>query len=229
MPFFRFLTMLNFKDRYKNLVDSPVIKMGGREIMTVDKVADIAPVSDVAENSEFVFTISTNNIDRCNDIMIPSGALLDNYKRNPVVLSQHRSYEYPFGRTTDIQVTPTGLVATAKFHDYTDEAKLIIKLLNGGYLNAASIGFAPLEWIDRTPAEGELIHPTDDMQVREYTKWDLYEWSVVTIPANGYAVRPAKNIDDAVSKNIIPENHPIVIEIKKKSKIPKIIISQKRN
>lgn len=202
--------------------------MGGREIMTVDKVADIAPVSDVAENSEFVFTISTNNIDRCNDIMVSGGALLENYKRNPVVLKQHCSYENPYGKTLDIQVTATGLVAKAKFHDFTDDSKLMIKLLNGGYLNAASIGFAPLEWIDRTPVDGELIHPTYDMpQVREYTKWDLHEWSVVTIPANGYAVRPAKSIDDAVSKNIIPENHPIVIEIKRKSKIPKIIISQK--
>ncbi len=199
--------------------------MGNREIMTVDKIAEIAAVSDSAENSEFVFTISTNNIDRCNDIMIPGGALLDNYRRNPVVLTQHRSYDYPFGRTTNIEVTATGLVATAKFHDYTDEAKLIIKLLNGGYLNAASIGFAPLEWLDRTPLDGEVLHPTYDIpQVREYTKWDLHEWSVVTIPANGYAVRPAKNIDDAIDKNIIPENHPIVIEIKKKSKLPKIII-----
>jgi len=218
--------MTNFKDRYKSLTDSPIIKMGGREIMTVDKIADVAAVSESETNNEFVFTISTNDIDRCNDIMIPSGAMLDNYKRNPVVLSQHRSYDYPFGRTTDIQVTATGLVAKAFFHAYTDEAKLIINLLNGKFLNAASIGFAPIEWIDRSPNEGELIHPTYEMPtVREYTKWDLHEWSVVTIPANGFAVRPEKNIDDAVNKGIIPENHPIVIEIKKKSKLPKITIS----
>lgn len=220
--------MKNFKERYKHLDVSPIIKVGGRELMTVDKVADIVPTSETPENNTFVFTISTNDIDRTNDLMIPQGALLDNYRRNPVVLSQHDSWDYPFGKSIDIQVTATGLVAKAVFHDYTDESRLMLKLLNGGYLNAASIGFSPIEWNDRMPADGELLHPTYDIPtVREYTKWDLHEWSVVTIPCNGFAVRPAKDIDEAVSKNIIQENHPIVIEIKKKREPIKIIIPHK--
>lgn len=220
--------MKNFQDRYKLLSNTPVIKLNGREIMTIDKIAEIVPVSDSTENNIFKFIISTNHIDRCNDIMVPSGAMLDNYKRNPVVLSQHRSFDYPFGTTTSIEVTPSGIVATAKFHDFSDEAKLILKLLNGGYLNAASIGFSPIEWTDRPPTEGEIIYPTYELpQVREYTSWDLLEWSVVTMPANSNAVRPVKKIEDAVEKNIIPAFHPFVIESKKRNIFPKII-SHKR-
>lgn len=223
-----------FTDRYKGYAHSPIVKIGDNEIMTIDKIAEINPVSDSPENNIFTFTISTNDLDRCNDIMIPTGAMLDLWNKNPVVLSRHNSYDFPYGKGLYAKVVGNTLESQAMFHDFNDEAILIRKLLNGGYLKTTSVGFIPRLWKDRAPLETELLYPTWDSQprVREHTGWELLEWSVCTIPMNGFCtMKDMQNAQKGILKAvedgaILPENR-IVIDILKKTNyaIPKIKIN----
>lgn len=220
-----------FKSRYEGYETSPIIKIGNNEVMTIDKIAEIAPVSETPDNDTFNFTISTSDLDRCNDSMIATGAVLDMWNKNPVVLSRHNSYDFPYGKGLSISVVGNGLVSQAKFHDYNDEAILIRKLLNGGYLKTTSVGFIPRKWEDRAPLASELLYPTWDSQprVRVHTMWELLEFSVCTIPMNGFCTmkdseEAQKGILQAVQDGIILLENKIVVDILKKTnyQIPKI-------
>lgn len=154
------------------------------------------------------FKITTSALDRYNDIVQPNGVILDNYKGNPVVLFNHNSYsELPIGRNLDIYAEGDGLVGITQIHSLTSLAADVLKLLKGGFLKATSIGFIPLGWLDRTPNDDEKLYPSwFGETVREYTKWELLEYSIVNIPANPTALIQnsfGAALHEALEKNVL--------------------------
>ena len=117
---------------------------------------------------------STPAPDRSNDIVDPLGAV---FKLPIPLLSQH-DHSKPIGEVTDAKVTKNGIEFTAKIAKgiaYVDEAWAQIKL---GLIKGVSIGFRPLEYEEFKNADGYGLH---------FKKWDWYELSAVTIPANSQA------------------------------------------
>src|SRR5262245_28511365 len=47
------------------------------------------------------FVISTMRPDRVGDVVVPEGIVLENYRRNPVVLFGHQSASLPIGKSED--------------------------------------------------------------------------------------------------------------------------------
>lgn len=128
--------------------------------------------------------ISTAGIDRDRDRVICRGAQAENYLRNPVVQWGHGYYEpwQTIGRTTDLQIGESEIVASFELRPAANDQdpQNIVKLLwDGGWVNTASIGFNPLEWVD------------NEFGGKDITKWELLEWSLVPIPANQDALRLA--------------------------------------
>lgn len=125
---------------------------------------------------------STESLDRQGDVLVSTGAKLDNYRRNPVVLWAHDYSRLPVARSLDIQPVPgVGLRATMEFapagvDPFIDAVR---SLWDRGFLNAASVGFQP---IAGTP---------DGAGGTRYTDWELLEFSIVPIPANPDALRLA--------------------------------------
>lgn len=132
----------------------------------------------------FEIIISTEEIDRQGDIVRATGAQLTNYLRNPVVLLGHDYHDFPIGRTLAIEVMPgRGLKARFQFPEWGmyDKADTTRKLFAAGFINAASIGFMPLESL---PLEKDRPWGPQD-----YVSWEMLEWSLVTVPANASALR----------------------------------------
>lgn len=138
------------------------------------------------------FVISTGDIDRDNDIIDPNGWNLESFKQNPVVLWAHNSSLPPIGKAVDITTRGRGskkkLIATAKFatraqHELADT---VFQLIVGGFLNATSVGFQPIE-AEWNSERGGM----------DFKKQDLHEFSVVPVPANPNALLTAgkKGID----------------------------------
>ena len=181
---------MDFTQRYAQLpkTESPIVELsGGQQMMVAARAAEVIPI-DGAEDT-FKFIITTANIDRYNDIVQSKGGKLEAYAKNPVVLWNHNSWDHPIGKSLSQQVTDKEIIADAQFHSVTDNAKITLLLLQGGYLKATSIGFIPMEWTERTAEPNEeLYHSPYTNIIREYTKWDLLEFSVVTVPANTGAV-----------------------------------------
>lgn len=108
------------------------------------------------------------------------------YAENPIVCFMH-DYTAAIARTLKLWTLGKKNLARAEF-DYADEVgKYIFGKVQRGYIKMASVGFRKLEWYDI--AEGVKDRATGlTGPVRRVTKWELIEWSVVTIGANPEAL-----------------------------------------
>lgn len=124
--------------------------------------------------------ISAETLDRSSEVLLAAGAQLDNYRRNPVVLWHHDASLPPIGRALEVAPEPgVGLWAVNEFAP-TPFAQEVCELYRGGFLNAFSVGFRPLE-IDRRPVTAGQRGPT-------VLRWELIEQSAVAVPANPQAL-----------------------------------------
>lgn len=155
---------------------------------TVTKVVD-------AEAGIYEVMISTESVDRSDDIVRAAGGHFENYLRNPVVLLGHDYHDLPVAKTLQIEVVPGGVKATFQFPPIGtyDKADTTRKLWDAGFLNAASIGFDPIRSIN--------LDASRPWGPQDYIEWELLEWSIVTVPANQDALRLAlENIDQTLVK-----------------------------
>lgn len=156
-------------ESFKSLVDSTV------------KSAD-------ADTGTFEVIITTENLDRYQEVISIDGWELDHYLNNPVVLWGH-DHSKLIGVCTSLTKRDGKLVAKGKFAP-TEEGQEKRKLYEQGFLKATSVGFIEKE------REGNLI-----------TKAELLEFSFVSVPANPYAlslaIKTERSIDELVTKGIL--------------------------
>lgn len=160
---------------------------------------------DIGERS-VLFTISKEVVDRDGDILRASGVDFSNYMKNPVFLSFHNSREFPLGKVTRFWVEGNEVKAVVYFptleelstdpNNASEKAKLVdftYHCYKTGMLNAVSVGFIPLEWIE-----------TDNGY--DILKWELLEFSAVAVPANQDAIAQAvKSFGNDFAKSFITE------------------------
>jgi HK97 family phage prohead protease len=128
--------------------------------------------------------ISTGARDRQRDTIDQGGWNLSNYLKNPVVLYGHNYWGFPIARDMGITVEANRLIGTPRFttREENPEGDMTYQLILGGYLNAASVGFAPEEWFYNEPERG-----------LDFKKQELLEYSIVPIPANPEALVEARS------------------------------------
>lgn len=134
-------------------------------------------------NRTLIVRISTVGEDRSGDIVIPKGAVLDNYLKNAVVAQFHDYSKPAIARAVELEVNDSDILAKIEFPpegDY-EQADILYRLYKGGFMNAWSIGFIPKEY-DNSPSGGYM-----------YTKWELLEFSAVLVPDNPEALTLAKS------------------------------------
>jgi len=132
--------------------------------------------------------ISTKSIDRDGDMVEPSGALLMDYKKNPVVMFCHDYKTLPIGKCEWVRSNEFGIVAKTKYAVNSNPlAKQIYEYRKEGFPLAKSIGFIPLE-----------TNPRPKKNVRNHIlKFLMLEYSDVPVPANADA------LGIAISKGLI--------------------------
>lgn len=128
--------------------------------------------------------ISTNAIDRMDEVLDPKGVDLKHYRNNPVVLWAHDYEKPPIGKALWVKRGPEGVLSKVKFAN-TEFAQEIFSLYKEGFLNAFSVGFIPKEW-DEGGEKQAGRQPR-----RTFTKWEMIEYSAVPVPANPEALQLA--------------------------------------
>ena len=160
---------------------------------------------DIGERS-VLFTISKEVVDRDGDILRASGVDFSNYMKNPVFLSFHNSREFPLGKVIKFWVEGNEVKAIVYFptleelstdpNNASEKAKLVdftYHCYKTGMLNAVSVGFIPVEWIETENGYDIL-------------KWELLEFSAVAVPANQDAIAQAvKSFGNDFAKSFITE------------------------
>lgn len=152
------------------------------------------------------FIISTQEEDSDGDIVVARGADLSRFALNPVVLLGHGSYQMPIGtaRAKDgtICVWPEENRVRAKcFFDMPDpDSAAVYGKVERGILNATSISFLPLHAHKR---EYDKAHHDGMMPPGWlFQRWQLTEFSIVSIPANAGAVRDWLDSDKDLSPKL---------------------------
>ncbi len=148
---------------------------------------------DLTKQEDGWMVASTPGVDRDRDRVLPFGADLTNFAKNPIMMFGH-NYEDPWsiiGRAADTMVGADGVRFRPELRQPANDADPmnIIRLLwEQDLLRAASIGFNPMEWKE------------NEFGGRDFTRWELLEISLVPIPANADALRlaaKAVNADEA--------------------------------
>lgn len=153
-----------------------------------------------------LFIISKEVVDRDGDILRASGCDLTNYLKNKVFLGFHNSRDFPLGKTEDIWIEADSVKAIVYFptveelstnpEQASEKAKLTdfcYHCYKTGMLNAVSVGFIPVEWIETENGYDIL-------------KWELLEFSAVAVPANQDAIAQAvKSFGNDFAKSFITE------------------------
>ena len=128
------------------------------------------------------FRASDATIDRYNESIDPKGWVLDDFRKNNVIVDSHRygSIEWIIGNGVDVNVTNDALIIGIQFTDQTALGRMAEGLVEEGTLKAGSVGFIPLDY-KQGKGKGE---PT-----RTYTRQNLLEFSLTSIPANQNALK----------------------------------------
>lgn len=138
---------------------------------------------------------STAVEDRHGEIVSVEGWDLKNYKKNPVLQWAHDHTVPAIGIAKNLKIEGTGkkarLVFEPVFHEFTEQAKALKKMVEEKIINSFSVGFRPLE------VDGNI-----------YTQQELLEISLVNVPANpearmlAYKSLHEAGFSDQVAKDI---------------------------
>jgi HK97 family phage prohead protease len=136
------------------------------------------------ESLGFEFVLSDETPDRYGDVISAAGWQLENFRKNPVALFGHRN-DFIVGNWKRLRVENRALrgdlvMAKEGTSDRIDEVR---KLVEADILRAVSVGFRPIESKPRSDGPGEI-----------YTKQELVECSLCSVPANPNALAVAKEL-----------------------------------
>jgi len=138
-------------------------------------------VKAVNDDGSVRFRLTEKKIDRYGEVVLPKGAVLKNYKKNPIVLWAHNfgKTQVPIGRVRmdSVEITNDFFDADIEFDDEGEDdfAKMIADKVKNGFINAGSIGFRAIDISKEPVVEGQTSVT--------HKKWELLEFSIVPIPA----------------------------------------------
>lgn len=157
--------------------------------MITTKIFDPSDLQLDEGSRSVVATISTDDVDRAGDVVLPKGLAKKNYAGNPVVLSGHNYDQLPIGKAAWVKQdsrSPSCLIAKYTITDKTELGRDTFALLQEGILNAHSIGFSILDQSAPTPEE--MDNPKWKDARNMIRSWELLEFSVVAVPCNQNAL-----------------------------------------
>lgn len=126
------------------------------------------------------FRLTELKVDRQGEVVKPDGAVLKDYRDNPIVLFAHgygEQGQIPVGKILPdtFDKTKQYLDANVEFDLKDAFANMIYNKLKDGFLSTGSIGFKPIT-ISKEPILPQQTGVTHE-------KWELLEFSVVPIPS----------------------------------------------
>ena len=167
----------------------------------IRKAFDARIVDTQPGRREIVACISTDSLDRQNEVVLPHGLRKKNYAGMTVFYDHNTAL--PVGAAQWVKQQDGRILAKFRCTDKTAFARDIFALAQDGILTSYSIGFMPLEASAPTAAE-IARRPEWHRASRIYRQWELLEFSIVGIAANPDATMLA------ISKKVSPESLAIL-------------------
>ena len=120
------------------------------------------------------YSFSDATVGRDMHTIQPEAWITDNFEANPVFLWAHQDDELPVGRVENLATQAGRLIGQVRYaeHPFADA---VYQMVKGGFLNATSTGWLPLEW----RAANDRKRPGG----LDFTRVELLEISQVPVPA----------------------------------------------
>ena len=115
---------MNYLDRYKN--SNLTIGRNGVVIPTSQRSAEIINY----ENNLVTYRITTDTIDRSNEVMNARGVVTDNYKKENIVLWNHDKSLPPIATNKSLRINDNSIDAVTLFHPELIEDPFIKTIVN---------------------------------------------------------------------------------------------------
>lgn len=147
------------------------------------------------------YILSDATPDRYDDIIMTSGWELENFNKNPIALFAHQG-SFPVGSWKDVRIEDNALRGTLVLAKEGTSPRIdeIRKLVDADILRAVSVGFQPLEYEERKGDTYGIV----------YTKSELVECSLVSVPANPNALQVAKALQISNdTQNLVFRKRPV--------------------
>jgi len=159
------------------------LRSGERAESTAVKAVVRDTVKEVKDDGVISMTFTRRVVDRDSEVIEPGGGRLDDFAKNPVFLWAHQYRQPSIGKVLmpTVEQTDEEVFGDIKFDMADPFAALIFGKYRGGFLNASSIGFIPIEF-SREQA-------LDNQKGVTITVWDLLELSGVPVPSNPGALQ----------------------------------------
>jgi len=147
------------------------------------------------EEKGMEFILSDATPDRFGDIVDPKGWDFKSFTRNPIALFNHDP-NFIVGSWKGLRVHDEALRGHLTLAPKGTSARIdeIRSLVEAGILKAVSVGFKPVESKPREDGRQPHQRGPFDMGGMIYTKSELVETSLVSIPANPNALAVAKSL-----------------------------------
>lgn len=129
------------------------------------------------------FVLHDESVNTYGFRMLTSGANLEEFRKNPVMLLNHSDWSLPIGRWDNIRIEDGRILADAVFDSKDERAGEVARKVEDGFIRMASIGAWPPE---QTSDAFDLMLPGQSGPT--VTKWTVREASIVTIGANHNAL-----------------------------------------
>lgn len=210
--------------------DSPV-SLTPKGLVTVRRVTEMVP-DDKTMSVRGVIT--TQAMDRGNDIVVTRGLQTGNHQANPVVYFDHgmsltipiAKAEDPDGRYT-VEIGDGEATSTTYFSQSLKEAEDLYGLVSEGILRGWSIGFRPLAGEFLPIPEEKKNDPFFIPGIR-FDSVELLEYSLCGVPMNQEALTRAYYRDrNALSVGIKSAIHPYILPRNTQTTVPADVPGEK--
>ena len=176
-------------ESYEDFMDRCSDEIGDDDVCQIiwdNRAADGIRYKTHAEKvSGLEFVLSDETPDRMDDIIMSDGWDLANFNKNPIALFGHQS-SFPIGKWKNVRVVDKQLRGFLELAPEGTSQRIdeIRRLVDADILRAVSVGFRPKESKPRSETDWGLF----------FTKSELVETSLVSVPANPNALAVAKSL-----------------------------------
>ncbi len=166
-----------------------------------------APPSWDKDTRSARFVMTSESVDRYNDIVVQAGIGIDNFLKNPTALMFHNSRDWPIGNWSDITKILSGrpkrTEGTLNFlpEGVDEDADRAARHVSVGSIRTVSIGFIP-DWND---VDFILDEDEDWTGGFRFNKSELIECSLVPIPAQPDALVKDAGGDFKLARHLIED------------------------
>lgn len=132
--------------------------------------------SDAGQQKDMMFVASEESADRVGDVIKTEGWVLENFKRNPVLMYSH-DYSIPvLGTIPNVWTEKKQLLNTVRWDDEDPFARFIKGKYERGFMKAVSVGFKAIDFEEQ---ERGIL----------FKQQELLEISLVPVPMHPRALK----------------------------------------